>query len=50
MILIIPLGYAANVDDIPGHTHFLYYNDIEGDSESLTAYVISIEPRAKCNT
>ena len=41
MAVIIPIGYQINVDDIPDHTHFLYYHETDDDNvPSLTAYVI----------
>ena len=27
LALVVPIGYLVAVDDIPGNTHYLYYND-----------------------
>ena len=34
MMLVVPLGYLVDVTDIPGHSHYLYY-----DGNQLSAYV-----------
>ncbi len=43
MMVIVPIGYLVKVGDIPGHTHYLYYND--GD---LTASVIYYNLHIDC--
>ena len=36
MTVIVPIGFLVGVDDIAGHTHYLYYHE-----EQLIAFVIA---------
>ena len=34
MMVVVPIGFLVGVEDIPGHTHYLFY-----DGDQLQAYV-----------
>lgn len=34
MVILVPIGYLVGVDDIDGHTHYLYYT--ENDDGNMT--------------
>ena len=37
MAVVVPIGYLVGVDDIEGHTHYLYYTEVNGNM-TLTGY------------
>ena len=37
MAVIVPIGFLVGVDKIPGHSHYLYYDEVNGNKE-LIAY------------
>ena len=37
MAIVVPIGYLVGVDDIEGHTHYLYYTEVNGNT-TLTGY------------
>ena len=37
MAIVVPIGYLVGVDGIEGHTHYLYYTEVDGNM-TLTGY------------
>ena len=36
MAIVVPIGYLVGVDDIEGHTHYLYYTVDTNGNDTLT--------------
>ena len=37
MAIVVPIGYVVGVDNIKGHTHYLYYTEVDGNT-TLSGY------------
>ena len=38
MAIVVPIGYLVGVDNIEGHTHYLYYTEATDRNSILTGY------------